>query len=167
MDLGGDVVAKFTYKGSAELAKKLDRLGAATIPTVKKALFARASIIADKIRQNIHLLPEEKWRYLKPGEMFHGVPANQKKDLLDSLGITKVRFSDDGFWNIKVGFDGYGSFSTRKYPKGLPNQLLARSIESGSSVRAKHPFSRPAVQMVKNRAMDAMQEVINEAFERA
>ena len=72
-----------------------------------------------------------------------------------SLGITPIQSDKDGFINAKVGFDGYDG-------KGVPNQLKARVMESGSSAVRKRPFVRPAVNATKKAAVEAMQQVIDE-----
>ena len=51
---------------------------------------------------------------------------------------------------------------TKKYPKGQPNVLLARSIESGSSIAKKRPFVAPAVRKTKKAAEETMAKIIDE-----
>jgi hypothetical protein len=155
-------MARMTFMLGDEFALKLSRMAAQSERIAKTAIHAGASIVADEIRANIEALPTEEFRYLREGDQFEGITATQKNDLLDSLGITPILQDNDGNWNAKVGFDGYGSMPTRKYPKGLPNQLIARAAESGSSVRRKHPFVRPAVNAVKRRASEKMEQVITE-----
>lgn len=158
-------LAKMTIKGTEEIELMLSELGSRSIEIGKRAVREAANIVADKVRSNIENLPEDTFRRLTEGDRFGVVTGSQKKDLLDNMGITPVSVSDDGYINVKVGFHGYGSHRTKKYPKGLPNQLLARAIESGSSVRNKTPFIRPAINKTQDEAIDKMQEVINEEIE--
>lgn len=81
---------------------------------------------------------------------------------MDSFGVTKISMDQKGFYNRKIGFDGYNQVVTRAYPKGQPNQLIARVVESGSSYMDKMPFVRPAVRRTKNAAIERMQQVIDE-----
>jgi len=154
-------MAKMTFKAGDEWALKLSRLAAQSDEISKKAIFSGAKLVADKIKSDIRALPEEKYRKLKQGEKFTGITKLQKKDLIESFGVTPIDRNRDGDWNAKIGFDGYGSIPTKKYPKGLPNQLLARSIESGSSVRQKNPFIRRAVNSTKKSAIAKMGDVID------
>ena len=131
----------------------------------KDVVMAGAQPVADEIRKSIEALPEDKFRYLKKNEVFTGVPRRQKQDLLDSLGITPPDIDFDGNTNTKIGFDGYGKIPTKKYPKGVPNQLLARAVESGSSVRKKTPFIRKAVNKAKKLAEAEMQKKLDEKIE--
>ena len=80
----------------------------------------------------------------------------QWKDLAEGLGIAKPDVDHQGNTNTKVGFKGYGSHPTKKYPKGVPNALLARAVESGSSVRKKTPFVRPGTNKARSKAIDEM-----------
>lgn len=144
----------------------LDRLAAADMEKIsKEAVKEGAKIVADEIRDRIEALPTEPYRHLKEGERFTGISKEQKKDLEDSFGVAPIKKDRYGGINAKVGFDGYGSYPSKKYPQGLPNQLLARAIESGSSVRDKRPFVRPAVQAVRKEAEEAMGKVIDRAIQ--
>lgn len=154
-------MAKMTFKAGDDYALKLSRLYTQSSAVAQKALYAAAAIVTDEVRKNLEALPEDKFRRLQDGEMFTGVPKLQKKDLLDSLGVTPIDTDKKGNWNVKIGFDGYGSMPTKKYTKGVPNPMLARAIESGSSVRKKTPFVRPAVKATKAAAVEAMNRVID------
>lgn len=156
-------MARMEIRGFDELELQLSKLADPEIS--KEVVQAGAQPVADQIRKNLESLPEDKFRYLKKDEVFVGVPKQQKKDLLDSLGITPPDIDFDGNTNIKIGFDGYGKMPTKKYPKGVPNQLLARAVESGSSVRKKTPFIRKAVNKAKKLAEEEMQKKLDEKVE--
>ena len=159
-------MARMTFKAGDEYAIKLSKLATGQEEIAKKAIYGAAKIVADKIKSNLEALPEDRFRFLRDGEKFVGVPKRQKKDLIDSFGITPITTDNRGNWNAKIGFDGYGSIPTKEYPNGLPNQLLARAIESGSSVRQKKPFVRPAVNATKKQAQAKMAEIIDKEIEK-
>ena len=159
-------MARMTFKAGDEYALKLSRLATNSENIAKKAIYGAAKIVADKIKSNLEALPEDRFRFLRYGDEFAGVPKRQKKDLVDSFGITPITTDNKGNWNTKIGFDGYGSIPTKKYPNGLPNQLLARAIESGSSVRQKKPFVRPAVNATKKQAIAEMERIIDEEIKK-
>lgn len=164
MGLGDLAVARISFKNQREYFLRLQKLEQAFAKeeTLEKAVYAGAAIVTDAIRGNLEALPEESFRFLQPGEIFHGLPEGQKKDLVDSFGLTPIERDRNGFIHTKPGFDGYGSFPTETYPKGVPNQLIARAVESGSSVREKTPFVRPAINAKRKEAIETMEEVIDE-----
>ena len=131
---------------------------------LEKAAAAGAAVVADQIKVNLEALPEDEYRKLGEGETFHGLPTGQKKDLVDSFGLTPIAKDKNGFIHTKAGFDGYGSFPTNTYPDGVPNQLLARSVESGSTVRQKTPFVEPAVKAKRKETVETMNDVLEDEF---
>lgn len=120
------------------------------------------AVAADAIRQEIDSLPEEAFRHLGEGESFRGVPKAEKRDLQDHFGLTKIKRDKDGFLHTKAGFHGYGWRKTKKYPKGMPIPWLARTINSGTSFRAKNPFVTRAVRKAMKPAIAAMQAALDE-----
>ena len=77
--------------------------------------------------------------------------------------ICKLRCT---FINVKVGMDGYNSETSRKYPKGQPNALIARSLESGSSFAPKRAFIGPAVNRTKGAAEKAIAQKLEEEIKK-
>jgi len=148
-------MAKVNVKGSEDVASMLVALGEVGDAIGKMAVYDGAAIIADEIRKQINALPEQNFRHLGEGEQFGVITPQDKADLANSLGIDQIERAADGIKTV-VGFAGYGSHATKKYPKGLPMPLLARAIESGSSVRQKRPFVRKAVNNKRKAAKDAM-----------
>lgn len=155
-------MAKFAVKGTDELEIKLSQLGKMSTNIAKNVVMAGAQPVADEIRRGIQSLPVDELKQLKAGEKFNVSPYGEIKDLADSLGIAPPDVDGNGNINTKVGFDGYGSYPTKKYPKGLPNKLLARAIESGSSVRKKKPFVRTAINRSKNKSREEMKKKCDE-----
>ena len=135
-------MARMTIKGLDDLAIKISKLDDAEV--AKKCVYAGAKVIADEIRNRL--------------ESNDTLKEDQLQDLLDSLGIAPIKTDSDGNVNTKIGFKGYGRKPTKKYPLGLPNQMMARAVESGTSFRPKRPFVRTAVNAKRKEAIKAMQE---------
>lgn len=161
-------MARVSFKGSQEYALRLRELEhtAAQGEVLEEAVKAGAKPVADEIRRRLDALPSDDFRKLEPGEKFTGLPVVNHLDLLDSFGLTPVDRDRNGFVHTKAGFDGYGSKPTKAYPKGIPNQLLARAVESGSSVREKTPFVRPAVNATRKEAEAEMDRVVRQELEK-
>lgn len=155
-------MAKITFKGQSEYFEKLQQLEEvfSKDSTIEKAVAAGAAPVADAIRGRLDKLPEDEFRHLKPGETFSGLPREQKEDLQESFGLAPISRDKNGFVSTKAGFDGYGSHPTKAHPRGVPNALIARSVESGSSVREKTPFVGPAVKATQAESVAAMERVI-------
>lgn len=158
-------MAKMIVMGINEYTRKLEKLGKSGEKIAGKAIYSAAGIVADKIKENISSLETvsdtENLRAYKNGGKSR-LTVRQKADLLSSFGISPMEMDDKGYYNVKLGFDGYNSIRTKKYPKGQPNQLIARVVESGSSYMDKQPFIRTAVQSAKKSAEEEMQRVIDE-----
>lgn len=160
-------MARVSFKGSQEYALRLRELEhtAAQGTLLEEAVKAGAKPVADEIRRRLDALPSAPFERLSDGEKFGFLPEGQKRDLQDSFGLTPVDRDRRGFVHVKAGFDGYGSFPTKSYPKGIPNQLLAATAERGSSVREKTPFVRPAVNATRKEAEAEMDRVVRQELE--
>lgn len=156
-------MAKITFKRQSEYGILLGKFADAywIDKALRDAVHEGAGIVADAIRSELESLPEEKFRHLDYDEKFSSVPTSQKRDLIDGFGLSPIR-DKDGFVHAKAGFEGYGHYPTNTYPQGIPNEYLARVVESGSSVRDKNPFVRPAIKKSRKEAIEAMEKSIDE-----
>lgn len=142
-------------KGMDEYLSRLGNLEIRAPESVEKAVYEGANIVADAIKDNIKKLPVSD----KREEHITGLKTIQKKGLIDSFGIAKMR-NDNGYVNVKAGFDGYNGLKSKKYPKGQPNAMIARTFEAGNSFTKKIPFVGPAVRASREKAEMAMQATI-------
>lgn len=147
-------MAKFQFQGVNEYAEQLTRLSEKSVGMIKRAVFDGAAIVADAVKAEISALPEATVNP-QPGEQLNGVFGYEKEGLINGLGLAKMT-NENGFINTKLGFEGYNRMKSKSYPNGHPNALIARAIESGSSVRRKIPFVSRAVKAAKEKAEAAM-----------
>ncbi|HWT27168.1 MAG TPA: HK97-gp10 family putative phage morphogenesis protein [Mobilitalea sp.] len=131
-----------TIRGTDELELQLSKLANPEIS--KRVVMAGAQPVADEIRKGLE-------KNLQGSEYSKG-------DLLDSLGIAPADINHEGNANTKIGFDGYDS-------KGVPNEVKARAMESGTSKQDKKPFVRPGTNRSKDKAIEAMQNQLNTEIE--
>lgn len=155
-------MAKWTIgKGLDEYLAKLGDLEFKCPEALGRATYQGAKIVADQIRANIQALPVADSENKKHQ---HRYPNQAEKDgLLEGLGISTHRV-EGGYYNVKIGMDGYNSNKTPKYPNGQPNALIARSIESGSSFRIRVPFISRAVNATKAAAEEAMKNEVDKVI---
>ena len=152
--------------GFDSIIKRLDDLGA-TDKILSKALYAGLEVMADGLKNTIRALPEDHgFKDIKHGAAPRNVVGHHdKEDLVSHMGISRFRTETGKVYGV-VGFDGYGSIQTKKYPNGKPIVLIARSINSGSSVRMKHPFIKPAAKQYRSAAFEAMKKVVLEELKK-
>ncbi len=161
-------MARWTFEGLDEYIIELNKLESNTDDIIGHAVYEGAGLVADAVRANIEALPT-----VPDGVGAHaykagtGVPltVTTKQGLLDGFGISKIQ-RKNGYHHVKLGFDGYNKLKTRKFPKGQPNVLIARSLEFGSSISRKHPFVKPAVAATKSACEQKMADVIDQEIEK-
>lgn len=153
---------RMTYHGADELADKLMLLGEHGTSIAKAALYDGAAVVADAIHSAVGSLPSVTTR------PFDGVSDSDREDLAAGIGIAKFAESADSV-DTAISFNGYARRTEARYPNGVPLAMIARSLESGSSLRQKHPFVRPAAQGAKAAALAAMakkaEEEVNKIME--
>lgn len=134
-------MATIRFSGIDAYMERLQRLEQDSEEILKRAVYDGAAIVADEVRQRLHAV-------LSP---------DATGQLESSLGISKIQ-NDQGYVNARIGFDGYDS-------KGVPNQLKANVLESGSTRQPKRPFMRPAVNAARRPAEAKMEQVVEQEIE--
>lgn len=146
-------MAKFQVgKGIDQYIDQLENLEFQSEEMIGKAIYKGAGLVADAVKANIRSLPSAACTRL------------EKAALIDGMGITPMR-DENGYYNVKIGFDGYDSIKTKSFPNGRPISMIARSIESGTTWRSKYPFVAPATRATKEQAEQAMAEEINKELQ--
>ena len=158
-------MAKMIYKKELEnYALRIAKLGEESARVCGRTVYEMAKVVADKVRENIdamhYISDAEGLKRYASGEKAL-LTYSEKKGLQDGFGVSSLQ-NDGGYMNVKLGFDGYNSVETRKYPNGQPNVMIARAIESGSSVRDKNPFIRRAVNAAKGECLKTAEKTIVE-----
>lgn len=159
-------MAKFVVgKGLDNYIAYLQKINLLSSDMVGEAVYDMAKVVADKVRANIEALPaapKGKTTYhVTETRIMSELSQEQKKGLLEGFGVSSMQ-SNDGYVNVKLGFDGYNSVKTKKYPNGQPNALIARVTNSGSSYRQKTRFVDKAVSAARKQAEEAGQAKIDE-----
>ena len=156
------MMAKWTMEGMSEYIAYLQSIANVTDEAIGAGVYAMAEDVADKVRDNIQALPtvsnEANIATYRQG--YSRLSDLEKQGLLEGFGVTPMQ-DDGGYKNVKLGFDGYNSIKTKKYPQGQPNVLIARVTESGSSYRQKTPFMRTAVNASRKEALEKGREAVD------
>ena len=162
MAVSGVIMGKMEVKGLEDVQTMLSRMGANTEAIIKAGIYDGAGVIASAVADALEAMPTDSGPITSAHQVMRGPLLIQKEGLKRGFGISKMR-TDEGFINVKIGFDGYNDLRTKKYPNGQPNVLIARSIESGTSYMQKTPFVRQSVNKSKKKAIDAVQARVSKA----
>ena len=152
-------MASWKFEGLDEYLRQLEKLQKNTDATIGKAIYEGAGLVARACASAIDALPVSN-------QYNSGVVNSvQKAGLKEGFGISRAQ-TDGDYRHVKLGFDGYNNFKTKKYPNGQPNSLIARSINSGSSWRKKNPFMDRATRATKAECETVMKMVIEREIEK-
>ena len=157
-------MAKFQFEGVDKLIAQYKKLEANTVPMIGKAIYNGAGVVMNACETAIANLATDD-RFGTAQSPVTGPTSIQKAGLQHALGIAKMR-NDNGFYNVKIGFDGYNRVKTKRWPQGQPNMMVARSVESGTSWMQKQPFMRKAEQSSKSHCEQVMSETIDKEIKR-
>ena len=159
-------MATIQFKKSDEYLMKIAKLEAQLKDQILgEAIFGAAGIVADEIRTTLEQVPTDEG-FGTETEKAKGPKKAQKKGLYDSLGIASMQDDGTGYLHVKIGFDGYNDIRTKRWPNGQPNQMVARSVEGGTSWMEKNAFVRKAVNASKARAVEFMKQSVDKSTEK-
>lgn len=158
-------MAKLKFN-AGDLDRRMKKLRLSVYRSIgKKALYGGADIFADELRKETENIPDEVFRYLDKEEKFRSVAEKDKQHLVDAMGISEF-YENGHIIETSVGFDGYQGIPTKKYPKGIPNALLARAINSGSSVRQRYSFIDNAARKAAPKVEAKMKEITEKEIDK-
>ena len=156
-------MAVIQFKRGDEYLMKISKLEAALKDEVcGAAIYGAAGIVADEIRSQLKAVPTDEG-YGTASEPTRGPKAGQKEGLLDALGISSME-EKSGYYDVKIGFDGYNGIKTKRWPNGQPNQMVARSIERGTSWMKANAFVKRAMAATRKRALEFMKHSVDESI---
>lgn len=153
------------YDGLTEFIRKLETLRDDAGEMSKRAVYVGGGIVGDEMKRQIKRIPIIR-DYIQgsSSKPIIGGTEEQIDGLIDSMGLAPMRL-DKGWMNTKIGFDGYNDVKTKKYPRGQPNMMIARSINSGTSFRRAYPFIERAGNNSKPVAEAAMAATLQDAID--
>lgn len=152
-------MATITFKKGDEYIAKLEALERdMRYKVIGAAVYEGANVVADAVQSGISSIPTvapNAWA--TPTNPNAGITAKQKAGLHNSFGIAKLQ-DDSGYLHVKLGFDGYNDVKTKRWPSGQPNQMIARSVERGTSLLQATPFMKSSVSKSRKACINTMKE---------
>lgn len=159
-------MATIQFKKGDEYLAKIAKLEAGLRDEIcGSAIYGAAGIVADEIRASLEQIPTDEG-FGTSGSPVRGPRKVQVKGLEEGLGIASMQDDGTGYFHVKIGFDGYNKVVTRRWPNGQPNQMVARSVESGTTWMQKNPFVRRAVTTSRKRALDFMKNSVDQTIKK-
>ena len=125
-------MANIKLKGFEDYERIIQNLEQNTEDIVASSIYEGAKVVADAVKIQINGIRSDG-----PSEYEKRRRLIQIRGLKESMGISPMR-NDNGFINVKIGFDGYNEL-------GQPNAMIARVFESGTSFSSKQPFFKRAI----------------------
>lgn len=152
---------RYRFKGLNEYVKKLENLSNhfnAEV-CVENAVTKGSEVVSKMTLEELHKLPTDDRKWVDPPDKRKGLRSFEKKDLIESWGITPLDIKRN-LIDRKTGVDrGYNR-------AGTPNVVIARSLEKGTSFLEKNPVISRASRKARKPCLDAMQESLNEDITR-
>lgn len=146
-----------TIEGLDELEARISKYADKSSAAIRAGMYDGAREMLAAVTAEVENLPTEPNRYLRENDKFNVFTETNKRDLLEGLYVHRF-VEENNRIETWVSFDGYGSVATKKYPNGIPNALIANSINSGSSVRRKNRFMARAKKASEALALAAIEE---------
>lgn len=159
-------MANFTAQNMDLYLRQLRVYADDITPVLNHAVYEGAKVIADAVTdeiRNIYEVAENE--HGSENNILYGITAAQKEGLLEGFGISHLKIEDNDLRFVKLGFVGYNSTKTKKYPNGQPNALIARSLISGTSFRAKNNFMNKALKNAQAAAQSAIVNTVQDSIE--
>ena len=110
-----------------------------------------------------------------------GITGGWKKALQESMGIASMRKDRDGY-NVKLGFDGYSDirenrgyvdgkaitvYNSNKNPEHrVPNAVIARTTNKGSSNLPAQPFMDRTIEVSRDKVEQAIMEQFSKELDK-
>lgn len=143
-------MAKITFPGMEEYLRQMEGLGREIPKICNRALYDGAKILADAVQKEIDTLDK--------------LDKRDRQGLHDGLGIARFWAEGDDMVT-KIGWEGYNSWKTKRWPQGKPNALVARAQIRGTSWIHPNRFTARAAKKARKACMEAMRNRFDQEIE--
>lgn len=136
-------MAKITFDGLDKYRDQMEKILQDVPRMTNFALYDGAAVLADAVQTEINGLTE--------------LTPEARQGLHDGLGVARF-WRESGMTVTKIGFEGYNSKRTKRWPNGQPNAMIARSLIRGTSWQRANRFTNRAARKARERCVEAMSE---------
>lgn len=134
---------KISFPGIDEYRKELDGILKHAPKMINASLYEGAKILANEVQEEINGLKE--------------LTPEARAGLHEGLGVARFWHEGDGTVT-KIGFEGYNTKRTKRWPKGQPNAMIARSLIRGTSWQRANRFTNRAAKRARQKCVEAMKD---------
>lgn len=148
--------------GMAEISEILEKMDKEAPKIAAMALYEGAGVMADALNRGAATIRTAPFKYARQGNR---LPSPEEKEIVQKAAAGIARFNKNGTEvDTSVGFRnaGYAELAGKMVP--IPK--IVNAINSGTSFMTKQPFVRKAASQASPKAMEAMREYIEEAFDK-
>jgi len=153
-------LAEFTNEGIQEFVDLCIFTDRQLLRVIGRSIYPGGKLMSDGVKKAMLGIPTNDHLFsfaTQHKRSRTGITTRQKAALIESFGIAEMRSNIHG-WNVKLGFDGYNDIVSERWPKGQPNAMIARSLNSGTSFLNAYPFMDTAVANYANVTVKAIEE---------
>jgi len=146
-------VAKCEVKMPEDIYKAIEKLSKDREEILTSTLETGGEIVLNAVRSNLN-------------RAIRNSSNRSTGELKNSLGMSPVKLSSRGIYNVKIGFaeprrKQYAAKKKRSYYL-ITNALIANVLEYGKTGQAPRPFMRPAKAASEKAAISAMKAKFDE-----
>ncbi len=147
--------------GMEEISSLLDKMEQQAPAVAARALYEGAGIMAAEIKKGAESIRTAPFQFTRNGTR---LPSPEEKQIVLDAGAGIAKFAKNGAEvDTSVGYRSAGYADLKGKKKPVP--LIVNSINSGTSFMSKQPFIRKAAASGGPKAMAAMRESIEKAFD--
>lgn len=153
----------FNY--GVEYSQKLKKLeDSAREQLLGPAIYDGTAALMAEIREQMERVPTDE-RFGSENDPARGPRRHTMAVIKENLGVARLR-DDNGFLNVKIGWDGYSDIQTKRWPNGQPIPMLAAAVCRGTSFMEGHDFLKKSVNSKKNAVLKTMQTTMDKHIEK-
>ena len=147
--------------GMVEISELLDKMEKQAPKVASKALYEGAGIMAEEIKQQAQEIKTAPFKYAKDGQR---LPSPEEKEIVLAAAPGIAKFHKNGAdVDTSIGYRNAGYAQLKGKTKPIPK--IVNAINSGTSFMPKQAFVRKASAGGGKKAMQAIQDSIEKAFE--
>ena len=147
-----------------EISEMLTEMADNAPAVASQALYEGAGIMAEEIKKGVSTIRTAPFKYASTSRGETRLPSPEELAIVEQAAAGIAKFNKNGTEvDTSVGFRNSGYAELKG--KMVPIPKIVNSINSGTSFMKKQPFIRKAARNGAPKAMKAMTDKIEEAFE--